>query len=783
MARSGRQASGLLSGKQPMSAQPPAEYALQRAASGHPVLPLCYSTEERPDQCACHGCWDKETRRFGPHTNPRDVGKAPIASLVSHGFESASADAAVVKSWWQKHPRANVGEPLEVNGWLVIDPDSEEAQAEAHKQGLPATLIRHSRWPAFICQRPPDCPAKNVTRQGASGAIDVLGTGYLVTFGRHRAGHLVSLDEGDLKPAPTWAVELLTEAVARRIAVTPSTVAPLAASDEPPVRLSERGLSRWRGELVEMVDGHVDRSQSLWFLGLDLAESGASASTIAGTLAERDAALGWNKYNTRPDRTREYAVIAAKVLAEPAYPSLEPTINGSVHPPDPPAAEPVERTNGRGSLADCLDLVPLSAIEPEEIHWLWQNRIPLGKLTVLMGDPGLGKSLLTISVASVVSIGGTFKDDATAEQGAVVLLTAEDGLADTVRPRLDAAGANIEQVYALRSVKDKATDLIGRMFQLSQDILLLEEAITRTGAKLVIMDPLNAYLGGVDSHKAAEVRAVLAPLSAMAERTGVAVLVVHHLNKGTSANALYRAGGSLDFVAAARSVLGVAPDPNEPERRQLVSVKVNIAQRPVGLGYRVKSSNPLKATAAPIIEWDSEPVLVDPTTAFSNNETGEERGFRAELREFLEELLKDGPVPASVVKNAVKDRLGGASETTFRKCRLEMGIRVKLKGFGSAGQWFWSLPDTSDDQRDPDTPQTTTPGGTSTQGVSEGVSGEIRTGEPPAVPSPSSDISGVPRARLCEDCGGETAGPYARRCESCQARWNLADTGSDSLPF
>lgn len=422
---------------------------------------------------------------------------------------------------------------------------------------------------------------------------------------------------------------------------------------------------------------------------------------------------------------------------------------------------PISETNGTANFSDYLDLVPLSSIEPELIHWLWQGRIPLGKLTVLMGDPGLGKSLLTVSVASIVSNGGMFKDGHRAEQGAVILLTAEDGLADTVRPRLDVAKANVNQVFALRSVREKADDLIGRLFQLANDIALLEQAIMQTGAKLVIMDPLNAYLGGVDSHKAAEVRAVLAPLSAMAERTGVSVLVVHHLNKGTSPNALYRAGGSLDFVAAARSVLGVVPDPNEPERRLLISVKVNIAQRPEGLGYRVKASG-IMANAPPIVEWDDEPVNVDPTTAFSGNETGEERGYRTELKDFLEELLRDGPVPADAVKAAIKDRLGGASETTLRKARIELKIKVRRKGYGSAGLWLWELPETIDA---PKTPSPSTNDGNGAYGVNEPVKGSIGS---------IGSIDSIPpsRARKCADCGIETGSPHAARCEPCHARRN-----------
>ncbi len=433
--------------------------------------------------------------------------------------------------------------------------------------------------------------------------------------------------------------------------------------------------------------------------------------------------------------------------------------------------------NNRGAfrLSDHLDLVPLSSIEPEEVQWLWEGRIPLGKLTVLMGDPGLGKSLLTTTIASTISTGGVFKDGQPVTSSTVIILTAEDGLADTVRPRLDAARADVSRIFALRSVKEKADDLIGRLFQLANDIILLEQAILYTGAKLVIMDPLSAYLGGVDSHKAAEVRAVLAPLSAMAERTGVAVLVVHHLNKGASANALYRAGGSLDFVAAARSVLGVVPDPNDPERRLLVSVKVNIALRPAGLGYRVKSVSAL-ANSPPIIAWDDEPVTVDPTTAFSGNETGEERGFRTELKEFLAEVLRDGPVPAEVVKVAIRDRLGGASETTIRKARMELKVRVRRIGFGPAGQWTWELSEGVDEPKEPKNLSHIGNGINGSYGINEGPIDAIDAID-------AIDVIETPRARVCLDCGIETENQHMMRCKPCRERWRKPAGESEELKF
>jgi len=190
-------------------------------------------------------------------------------------------------------------------------------------------------------------------------------------------------------------------------------------------------------------------------------------------------------------------------------------------------------------------------VKPEPIRWLWPGRVPLGKLTLIVGDPGLGKSFLTLDLAARVSAGEPWPDAPGAENtpGAVVLLSAEDDLADTIRPRLDAAGADVERVAALS------------ISSLQRDLPDLEKAMhDAPGVRLVVIDPITAYLAGTDSHKNADVRSLLAPLAELAARHRVAVVAVSHLNKHVGGSALYRAQGSLAFTAAARAVWLVAKD-------------------------------------------------------------------------------------------------------------------------------------------------------------------------------------------------------------------------------
>src|ERR687890_334782 len=213
----------------------------------------------------------------------------------------------------------------------------------------------------------------------------------------------------------------------------------------------------------------------------------------------------------------------------------------------------------------------LSEVEPEQVEWLWPGRLPLGKLSVLDGDPGLGKSVLTLDVAARVSAGLELPDGQRCEPAGVVLLSAEDGLADTVRPRLDAAGADTQRVVALSSVPDGKTE---RSLSIPEDLPALERAIRRVEASLVVVDPVMAFLSGnTNSHKDQDVRRALAPLAKLAERTGAAILIVRHLNKASGGETTHRGGGSIGIIGAARSGLVVAEDPEDPEWRGLFAHK------------------------------------------------------------------------------------------------------------------------------------------------------------------------------------------------------------------
>ena len=335
--------------------------------------------------------------------------------------------------------------------------------------------------------------------------------------------------------------------------------------------------------------------------------------------------------------------------------------------------------------ADRPILIRLSDVAPERTVWLWPKRIARGKLTLLMGDPGLAKSFIAADIAARVSKGMAWPDGSgKATRGNVIVMQAEDGLADTLRPRLDRMGADVSRITALRGVR-RGNDGSERGFSLLDDMAMLEAAVDQDGAVLVEIDPLTPYLQHVDSYKDAEVRQVLAPLATMAERLGVAVLAILHLNKNnTSANALYRASGSLAFTAAARSVLGAAPDPECEGRNVLLSVKLNTGLKPPGIGYRIVDiDGPGSDTG--VVEWDALPVTVDVATAFGGARHVDSPGMQDAI-DFLRKALADGGWHAArdLYDEGAEE---GVEATALKRAKSRLGVEVTKAGFNTGWQW------------------------------------------------------------------------------------------------
>jgi hypothetical protein len=344
---------------------------------------------------------------------------------------------------------------------------------------------------------------------------------------------------------------------------------------------------------------------------------------------------------------------------------------------------------GRGGLI----LERMDTIAPEPIRWLWPERIPLAKVTVIAGDPKLGKSTVGLDIVARLSRGGPWPEalDFRHEQAASIILSAEDDPADTIRPRLDAAGADVSRVHVLRAVRDRA-DGLERIFSLVRDLPHLEHALREMrDVRLVLIDPATAYLDGTESHKNADVRALLAPLATLAAEHSVAVLLVLHLNKnGNGGPALYRISGSLAFAAAARSVLFVSKDPENPSRRFLLPGGSNLGSDVGGLAFTLGRA---EGALAPAVLWERGAVrqdLDDLLEAQSGGaEARERRSARAEAERFLREKLADGPVDA---KEIVRDAsAAGVAKRTLDRAKADLGVTSRAPPF-KGGPWAWELP-------------------------------------------------------------------------------------------
>jgi KaiC/GvpD/RAD55 family RecA-like ATPase len=352
-----------------------------------------------------------------------------------------------------------------------------------------------------------------------------------------------------------------------------------------------------------------------------------------------------------------------------------------------PHVDEHDRVDGHHGLV----LRRVSDVVARPVNWLWPGRIARGKVTMLAGHPGLGKSQMTASLAAIVTMGGRWPVDGTScGAGSVLILSAEDDVEDTIRPRLEAAGADLGRCRVLDAVQDDDGEQTSRRaFSLSRDLVRLEAALAELGdVALVIVDPVTAYLGETDSHKAADVRAVLAPLAEVAARRGVAVVAVSHLRKSTSGDAMQNVTGSLAFVAAARAVYIVAKDQTDPSRRLLLPAKNNLGDDKTGYAFRIEPQTLPGGIETSRVTWEAERVSgVTAEDALAPFEAREERSAIEEAGDFLRSLLADAPLPAKRVLNEARE--AGHAEKTLRRAAKATGVEQYKDGM--QGGWLWRL--------------------------------------------------------------------------------------------
>lgn len=313
-----------------------------------------------------------------------------------------------------------------------------------------------------------------------------------------------------------------------------------------------------------------------------------------------------------------------------------------------------------------LKLISMSDVQAEEVGWLWYPYIPLGKVTIIQGDPGEGKTTFVLALISLLTRGEPLPEcDIAAEPVNAIYQTAEDGLADTIKPRLEVYGADCSRVLVIDESQKELT--------LSDE--RLEAAIRETGAKLIVLDPLQAYLGeSVDMHRANEIRPIFKRLCSMAERTGCAVILIGHMNKMQGQKSSYRGLGSIDFRAAARSVLVVGRLKDGPHIRIVAHDKSSLAPEGASIAFEL---DPEKG-----FQWKG---YCDTTVEQLLSGNGTVMTKTMQMEAELRELLTDA-VPAEDVMKCATEL--GISQRTLMIAKKNLGVISEKQG----DRWYWRLP-------------------------------------------------------------------------------------------
>ena len=313
-----------------------------------------------------------------------------------------------------------------------------------------------------------------------------------------------------------------------------------------------------------------------------------------------------------------------------------------------------------------LKMIKMSDIEAQEIEWLWYPYIAYGKLAIVQGDPGDGKTTLILNLAAKLTKGeGLDENMKVMEPMNVIYQTAEDGLADTVKPRLLQAGADCEKVLVIDESEKSLSMLDER----------IEEALIKTGARVLILDPIQAYLGsGTDMNRANEVRNMTKRLAALAEKYKCAIILIGHMNKAAGNKAAYRGMGSIDFYAVARSVLLVGRVEGEPNIRAMVQIKNNLAEFGHAKAFRLSEEG---------FRWlgDYE-ITADEVLGGYAPKINKLEQAKDLLRELSKELEK---VESNSIYDMAKEQ--NISKRTLENAKREMWIRAKREN----GSWYWPL--------------------------------------------------------------------------------------------
>jgi hypothetical protein len=387
--------------------------------------------------------------------------------------------------------------------------------------------------------------------------------------------------------------------------------------------------------------------------------------------------------------------------------------------------------NGNRPLVEAR-LTTLQDVKPEHVTWRWERRLPLGKVVVVEGPPGLGKSTLTVAVCAAISAGRALPGGTAADPADCIILSYEDGIADTIAPRLLAAAGDARRVHVLEGVRvGKDPE---RPFTLPEDVEVLRSQIEATGARFVVIDPFGAALAGThDSHRDQDVRRAIAPLAKAAEETGCTIAIVRHLRKGANGSAIDAGMGSVGIGGAARVVLSVHRHPEKPDQRVLAVVKNNLAPEAPSLVWHLV---PSPEHGCGRVEWLGETDLRADALLAAQRDEADDESTGDERSDWLRAVLGDGSLPAREVLRLA--RQSGYAERSIQRTAKRLGVEIRREGSGRDHKALWSLASTP-----ANTP--TTSGVAQVARVEEGGASTPANLFTPATPATPDTLGGVAR--------------------------------------
>lgn len=322
--------------------------------------------------------------------------------------------------------------------------------------------------------------------------------------------------------------------------------------------------------------------------------------------------------------------------------------------------------------------IRLDRVRPEPIAWLWPGRLFLREVILFVGEPAIGKSILTTAIAARTTTGTPWPDKADNVAGGVIFVGSEDSLATTVLPRFSASGGRLRRAHHHFGTGSRSAD---------HELAGLEEVVRETGGvRLIIVDPITSF-AGIDINSEPKVRHLLTGLKRLAERNSLTVIGVLHLNKSTRAGAMQRMLGSVGFGAVPRAVYFVGADPDDGAARLMVAQKFSLGQRPPGVKFAIESSERNTSVGrVKFLAWD---VATTADEMLRGAAVGRPEGSNQRAERFLREYLKDGPVRQSQLKEHAEQE--GIAFSTIQRVKRRIAVR-SFHPESDRVNWYWELP-------------------------------------------------------------------------------------------